>query len=208
VRRALKFAILAALFVYIPVVSAEPQGAFSGRIVAEWLADGRDMRLLEPFGYTSSDGRKWNVPAGAIVDGASIPQFFWSVIGAPFSGAYRDASVIHDYYCDQRNRKFEDVHKVFYEAMLASKISQSKAWIMYQAVERFGPRWADPKIDAKCENVGKDYDFEKCARAASPPKVQFPAVNRMDLQEFSREISGKVDSDDLSALNAAISKLK
>jgi Protein of unknown function (DUF1353) len=43
------------------------------------------------------------VPAGAIVGGASIPQVFWSIIGGPFEDKYREASVIHDYYCEQKS---------------------------------------------------------------------------------------------------------
>ncbi|OQS41908.1 DUF1353 domain-containing protein [Chromobacterium haemolyticum] len=106
-----------------------------------WLPDGRRMRLTQPFGYVDKDNLPWPVPVGAIVDGASIPQVLWSLIGGPLEGLYRQASIIHDYYCDVRTRPWQAVHRVFYEAMLCSGVSEPKAKIMYYAVYRFGPRW-------------------------------------------------------------------
>src|SRR5262245_55475397 len=122
-------------------------GQFKGRVVAEWLSDGRLMRLQEPFEYIDPNNRRWPVPAGITVDGASIPQVFWSLIGGPFEGLYRSASVIHDYYCVRRTRAFLQVHRVFYDGMLTSGVDGSRAWLMYQAVANFGPRWPAPKID-------------------------------------------------------------
>jgi hypothetical protein len=75
-------------------------GTFDGKVQAEWLPDGRSMRLLAPFTYTDPNGAVWEAPAGAVVDGASIPRFAWSVTGGPFTGKYRNASVIHDVTCD------------------------------------------------------------------------------------------------------------
>jgi hypothetical protein len=77
------------------------------------------------------------------VDGASIPKFAWSIIGGPFEGKYRDASVIHDVACVARSAPWEYVHLVFYYAMLASGVDKTTAKIMYAAVYHFGPRW-DP----------------------------------------------------------------
>ena len=116
-------------------------GNFIGRVVAEWLQDGRLMKLVEPFAYLDSKGQRWDAPAGSIVDGASIPQFAWSIIGGPFEGRYRNASVIHDIACVQHQRDWQDVHNVFYMGMLASGVDRMKAKIMYSAVYHFGPRW-------------------------------------------------------------------
>ncbi|WP_249604766.1 DUF1353 domain-containing protein [Chromobacterium sp. IRSSSOUMB001] len=106
-----------------------------------WLPDGRRMRLTQPFGYVDKDNKSWPVPEGAIVDGASIPQILWSLIGGPLDGLYRQASIIHDYYCDARTQPWQAVHRVFYEAMLCSGVFEPKAKIMYYAVYSFGPRW-------------------------------------------------------------------
>src|SRR5690606_6494125 len=58
-----------------------------------------------------------------------------------FEGPYRNASVIHDVACDQKQRPWRDVHRAFYTAMLAAQVDPIKAKIMYGAVYQFGPRW-------------------------------------------------------------------
>jgi len=117
----------------------EPQ--YFGRLAVAPLADGRTMQVLETFGFTDSNGVRWEVPPGAKTDGASIPSGLWGMIGSPFSGKYREAAVIHDYYCNNRNRPWRDTHRVFYEAMLSSGVGPFMAKLMYAAVYRFGPRW-------------------------------------------------------------------
>ena len=114
---------------------------FQGTVVAEWLPDGRRMRLTEPLTYFDERGLAWEAPKGAIVDGASIPQFAWSYIGGPFEGKYRLASVIHDVACDRKTRPWEAVHLAFYSAMVAAGVELSKAKLMFAAVYHFGPRW-------------------------------------------------------------------
>lgn len=117
------------------------QGRYVGELIFRPLPDGRHMRLEKPFGYIDSSGRAWPVPAGTIVDGASIPFPFWSLIGGPFEGKYRDASVIHDYYCDVRTRTWRATDKVFYDAMITSGVSEREAKVLYLAVVYDGPRW-------------------------------------------------------------------
>ncbi|WP_340066461.1 DUF1353 domain-containing protein [Ascidiimonas aurantiaca] len=116
-------------------------GTFSGEVEAQWLPDGRRMQILRDFSFTDPHGIQWVTPAGWIVDGASIPQELWGIIGGPFSGKYRKASVIHDYACDRRNRPWTDVHWVFHEAMLASGVDLLKAQTMFAGVWARGPRW-------------------------------------------------------------------
>lgn len=113
-----------------------------GPPLTEWLEDGRHMQLKRPFSYTQENGYDWPVPIDAIVDGASIPQVFWSLIGGPFEGRYRDASIVHDFYCDEQSRPWKQTHRIFYEGMLCSGVEESKAKILYYAVYRFGPRWS------------------------------------------------------------------
>ncbi len=120
-------------------------GTYSGAVQTEWLSDGRQMKLLNDFIFEDPNGLKWKAPKGSIVDGASIPTFAWSFIGAPFSGEYRDASVIHDIACQQKKRTWEVVHLAFYYAMRASDVNVLQAKIMYAAVYHFGPRWAIKK---------------------------------------------------------------
>lgn len=116
--------------------------------LTEWLDDGRSMQLKRPFGYVSRNEQEWNVPIDTIVDGASIPRVFWSLIGGPFEGSYRNASIVHDYFCCIRTKPWADVHRMFHDAMLCSGVPSLKARIMFYAVYRFGPRWVNiPSIE-------------------------------------------------------------
>jgi Protein of unknown function (DUF1353) len=115
-------------------------GRFKGTLQVEPLADGLNVKLVGPFGYIDAKGRAWDVPAGAVTDGASIPRVFW-VTHPPFTGKYRQAAIIHDHYCSIKSRSWQDTHNVFYEAMLTAGESQRTAKVMWAAVYHFGPRW-------------------------------------------------------------------
>jgi len=64
-------------------------------------------------------------------------------VGGPIDSNYRDASIIHDWYCDRRTRTWQATHRVFYEAMIVSGVSIKKAKILYFAVRWRGPRWEE-----------------------------------------------------------------
>lgn len=121
--------------------NANEWGSFEGEVVTTWNKDGRTMTLRAPFAYIAPNKRKWIAPEGRVVDGASIPQWAWSIVGGPLEGAYRDASVIHDIACVDKTQPWESVHMAFYTAMRARGVSEIKAKIMYAAVYHFGPRW-------------------------------------------------------------------
>ena len=121
--------------------SAQQTVQFKGDLVLKALPDGRNMELVQAFSYVDQAGVAWSVPAGVKVDGASIPSAFWSLIGAPFTGKYREASVIHDYYCQTKSRHWKAVHKVFFDDMLARGVDTAQAKHIYLADYRFGPRW-------------------------------------------------------------------
>lgn len=110
----------------------------------EFLSDGRLVRLLADIAYNGSEGVRWPVPEGIEVNGASIPRPLWSLIGGPFEGRYRDASIVHDHYCDIQTRDWRDVHRMFHDAMRCSGVGPIKAKILFYSVYRFGPRWPSP----------------------------------------------------------------
>lgn len=115
---------------------------FDNTVKVEWLEhDPRLMKLLETVSFTDLNGYIWTAPAGSIIDGASIPRFCWRIIGSPFIGLYRRASVIHDVYCVKKKRSWEMTHRCFYEMMLYDKVPSVKAFLMFKAVYNFGPRW-------------------------------------------------------------------
>jgi Protein of unknown function (DUF1353) len=122
-------------------------GHYSGYVEARWENDGRTMTLLSELRYTDPDGAIWIAPAGSQVDGASIPRSLWSLMGGPFEGKYRNASVLHDVSYDQKNRPHEVCDRMFYNAMRCSGVSAVEAGTMYYALRKFGHHWKAPKAE-------------------------------------------------------------
>lgn len=136
-------------------IETQEQGVFLGEVITKWLDDksaDRKMELMADFSFIDYQSVKWRVPQGWIFDGASIPKAFWSVVGSPFVGNYRKASVIHDYYCDVRTAHWRQVHRMFYEASLAAGVGKVKAKTLFAIVYAKGPRW--------------EYDGEKVSNTA------------------------------------------
>lgn len=129
-----------------PPAAGQSTGRFEGQLVVEWLENesgpDRDMRLVEPFAFHDGRGYEWPVPVGAVVNGASIPRLLWPALGSPFVGDYRRASVVHDHFCTLKNRRWQAVHRMFYDALLASGVPGPRALILYGAVFAGGPRWS------------------------------------------------------------------
>jgi hypothetical protein len=145
-------------------------GFFSGNPTAALDPDGIHITLLQNFSFTDDKQRIWIVPQGYKSDGASIPQAFWSFIGGPLTGQFRNAAIIHDYFCDRRAHPWQEVHQVFYKGMRAGGLDQRKAWVMYKAVYYFGPRW-EKKIEIPKEcSPGPNFSPEDCV-LNSEPKV-------------------------------------
>jgi hypothetical protein len=140
------FAILASIILIRPlpgVTAQENWGHFVGTVVTEWFDSKRKMKVVNMFAYVDPRGKQWSVPPQTVVDGASIPRIFWTAIGGPFEGPYRNASVVHDHYCVVRSETWQSVHRMFYEAMLAAGTPKAKAKAMFYAVYVGGPRWQD-----------------------------------------------------------------
>src|SRR5262249_22589364 len=144
-----------------------PYGRFEGEVVAAWLPDGRKMQLSKAFAYVDPQQKRWNAPAGAIVDGASIPQPFWSLIGGPFEGQYRSASVVHDVACIEMKEPWEAVHLMFYEACRCGGVEEAQAKLMYWAVYQFGPHWRS--VSEVTETDGKKNTVTRTVRMAAVP---------------------------------------
>jgi hypothetical protein len=110
------------------------------------------MRLLADFSFTDPDGREWRTPAAYVIDGASIPKALWTLVGSPYTGDYRRASVVHDKACDDAGgdsaaRRTAD--RMFYHACRAGGCSVAEATLLYIGV-RIGaitphvPAWSPP----------------------------------------------------------------
>lgn len=115
-------------------------GKFSANPEATWLTEpgpDRRMKLLQDFTFTDPDGKEWLTPKGYRVDGASIPRPLWSLVGSPYTGDYRRASIVHDKACDDatgnpKARRAAD--RMFYHACRAGGCSVKEAWILYLGV--------------------------------------------------------------------------
>jgi len=126
---------------------------FTNTVKAEWLPDSpRDMRIIEPISYFDSMGGEWDVPEGAIINGASKPKLTWSIAGGPYIGMERRASVIHDYFYQTREIEKLLVDAMFFEAMKFDGVPHAKAHIMYLFLQTTGETWEE------YENRNEDED--------------------------------------------------
>ena len=123
-------------------ITNERYGKYSSNTLRVSLIKGsRKVRLLETLTFTQPNGKKWIAPKGHVVDGASIPIIAQPLVGTPYGGKYVMASVIHDVACDEKKETWQNAHKAFHYAMLASGVQKFKADKMYKAVYFGGPRW-------------------------------------------------------------------
>lgn len=196
------FVIAGAAALVVPASPLSAQGCpgfgrFIGDLDLRALDGGRKMKLLKPYRYVDTGGLVWSVPEGVELDGASIPQVFTSITGGPWDGPYRNASVIHDWYCVSRSRRWEAVHRMFYEAMLANCTPGWKAGIMYAAVWTKGPRWAAPnrlnaRLSAQMGALASDFVAVEADRR--PP----PAAPDMTVEAF-QALAARIERENLGA---------
>lgn len=104
-------------------------------MVLEHISGGK-YRLVEPMKIM-----RYVVPAGFITDGASIPRFFWSLVGSPFTGKYVEVAILHDYlYSGAIDISFKEANRIFYKGMRKADVNKVKAYLMYKAVSFFGKK--------------------------------------------------------------------
>ena len=142
-------------------------GFYDGEPVTKWNPDGRTMTLLTELRYTDPQGNVWVAPIGSVVDGASLPRYLWSIMGGPFEGKYRNASVLHDVAYGEHNRPWQDCDRMFYYAMRCSGVSAVEAKTMFYALYRFGHHWKFPIKRAKPVK----YDGKLVARGEEIPRA-------------------------------------
>jgi hypothetical protein len=119
-------------------------GSYEGPVRVEWVRGAElahYMRLLQEFAFNDPNGKRWVAAAGYETDGASIPRAFWTLVGGPFEGQYREAAVIHDQYCSTKTETWQATHRVFYDGMIASGVSPELAKTLYAGVLLGGPKW-------------------------------------------------------------------
>jgi len=143
------FVIAAAAFsagVFAAQADVANNGSFEGRVVVEWLDDPfvPTMRLVEPFEFHQSNGKVWNVPVGHIVKGRGMPPLFRDLVGQPFNGGFRKASIVYDHATQAMKEPWDEAQRMFLEASLAEGVTQSEAKAMYMLLRAQGSRWEVP----------------------------------------------------------------
>jgi hypothetical protein len=99
----------------------------------------REVMLLEDVIYVLPDDRRLLIKKGFIFDGASIPRFFWRVVGHPLDPEFIRAALLHDGLYASELEEQEECDLLFEEFMEDyDDISWAKRTAMYQAVHWFG----------------------------------------------------------------------
>jgi len=170
-------------FVLALIISnATSAQSFEGRVVTEWSTEpsGREMILIEDFVFVDASEVRWVAPSGSVVDGASIPQVFWSFFGSPFVGRYRRASILHDVYCNIKTAPHREVHRMFFDAIRADGVNLAVARLMYAAVAVFGPKWVI------IESSGLEGAERRVVDIHAEPEITFDElVRRIEEQDLS-----------------------
>lgn len=157
--------------------------------------DDRRMELLEPFSF-HDEARVWTAPKGHVVDGASIPRALWALVGSPFTGRYRRASIVHDWGCDEAvagRADRREVDRMFYRACRAGGCSPGQAAMLYAGV-RIGA-WHRLNLPGVVEVEG--------------PRLELDSYERQVIEEY-RQIAGSLDvrdaPDDAQAVELAVDR--
>ncbi|MFW2543296.1 DUF1353 domain-containing protein [Primorskyibacter sp. 2E107] len=120
---------------------------FVAKFKHAFLPTTRKIDFIDGFGQT------WTAPPKTLTDGASIPILFEPLMGDRQSREYLEAAALHDAYCGVGNetletyqtKRWEEVHRMFYEALLVAGTPPIRAKMMFAAVYLGGPRWDDPE---------------------------------------------------------------
>ena len=115
---------------------------FSGNLAVSVNEESYRATTIGDIEFIDSTGTVWRVPKGTVADATSVPRLMWSIVGPPLTSDYTIPTIFLDYFTAQRKHPPEQVYKMFFDALLATGMSQAKAKMFLAAVEKFGPRWS------------------------------------------------------------------
>lgn len=177
----------------------EDFGRFPSPAQTQWLDDGRRMVLLRDFSFVEPDGTRWEAKAAQkpprqgdlVIDGASIPPVFWSVVGGPYEGLYRNASIIHDAECSEPYKhRWQDVHRLFFRASRAGGTSEIKSKLIFAAVWHFGPRWAFKDEPYTPHVLQRTRDAVRLiAYIVKNPTISLPAIEALSSETLQEGVT-------------------
>ncbi len=128
---------------------------FIGRLMLVPDPDIKQWVVVDSFIYAEDQAHVYKVPSGFATDGASIPRFFWRVIGHPYEPKVVRAAVVHDYLYRDKDVEVtkEQADKVFRDILKRDGVGKIKRNLMYYAVKWFGvfafQKKNSPKKNAK-----------------------------------------------------------
>ena len=174
---------------------------FSGEPLTRWKGS-RNMILEEDFYYIDPEGRKWDAPKGSHLNGATIPMALWNIIGSPYAGKYRRASVVHDVGVGELSnpnvsaKQRKEADRMFYHACRYDGCSKHFASMMYTGV-RFGT-FASGFSSKKSSTFGAEFEEIK----NMPESDSTRDIFRKTIDEA--EIA--IENEDLDLLDKIIEK--
>lgn len=95
------------------------------------------VQVVEDWCFTVN-GKEYWIPAGYTFDGASIPRFFWRVIGSPFDPRFWAAALAHDWIYLMHVLAREVADEIFRQLLIRSGAGRARARTMWSAVRGFG----------------------------------------------------------------------
>jgi len=186
-----------------PPIHAQPSkwGKFPQHAQTEWLDDGRRMVLLRDFVFVEPNGTTWTAKAAhkpprdgdLVIDGATIPPVFWSVIGGPYEGLYRNASIVHDAECvEPHKHRWQEVHRMLYRASLARGSSELTAKLVFGAVWHFGPRWPWPAEPLTPRTIDRAGDaLRLIVHILKNPQITLPAIEALSSESLESSVTNE-----------------
>ncbi len=91
-----------------------------------------DLRNNKIYGF--------KIPKGYCFDGASVPRFFWRIIGSNTDNKFLVAAMIHDYMCENHSCINNDrilSTEIFNALLEVSEVSAFKRYLMKTSVNLF-----------------------------------------------------------------------
>ena len=183
----------------VPVTgtSGAEQGGFEGRVVVEWLDDAfvPSVRTVEDFGFRQTKGKFWKVARGQVFNGKGMPPLFSDMVGSPYEGSFRKASMVYESATQRMTEKWDEAQRMFFEASVAEGVAPQDAKVMYLLLALQGSRW---------EVAGSSRCFGSCHGVSGPLEWR-PVVDEAragELVKWVRAADPKLDEIDLRAQSA------
>ena len=82
----------------------------------------------------------FEIPKGYCFDGASVPRFFWRIIGSNTDNKFLIAAMVHDYMCENHSCVGNDrvfSTKIFESLLKVSEVGRFKRYLMKSSVNTF-----------------------------------------------------------------------